>query len=77
MVTEFELVDIDGNVVGQGEISSDGVYLVFSSKFEGGVKEFEGLGEMFAACGAIAMQPALFQTPPRTKQLGLFQKGGD
>lgn len=71
MITKFHLVDGSGNVLGEGEIEN-GVYRLFSDAFSNGYEEFKTLEEMFAACGGIAIQPQMFQTPARTRQLGLF-----
>lgn len=72
MITKFRLVDRDGKVLGEGEETAEGVYRFFSAEFINGYKEFKTLEEMFATCGGIAIQPQLFPSPARTRQLGLF-----
>ena len=68
MITEFDLIDADGNIVADGEIDG-GRYRVFSDRLPGGYQEFETLTDMFTACKGTAIQPALFPTPPRARQL--------
>lgn len=69
MVTKFQLVDRVGKVIGEGEIEN-GVYRLFSSHFPNGYEEYKTLEAMFAQCGGVAIQPQMFQTPARTRQLG-------
>lgn len=68
MITEFQLIDMGGKILAHGEIDDD-VYRVFSNASE--YEEFEKLEDMLAAWGAHAMQPNLFQTPPRPRQLSI------
>ena len=71
MVTKFQLIDSEGKVLADGEIEN-GIYRVFSSEFSNGYAEFENLDDMFAKCGGVAIQPMLFESPARTRQLDLF-----
>ena len=71
MITQFQLLDDVGEVIGEGEIEND-MYRLFSAEFPNGYKEFKTLEAMFAACGGVAIQPWMFQTPARTRQLGLL-----
>lgn len=73
MVTEFQLMSRDGKVLAHGEIDND-IYRLFSDDFPTGYKEFQTLEEMFAECGGVAIQPAMFETPARTRQLTLGDK---
>lgn len=68
MITEFQLMSSDGKVLAYGEIDND-IYRLFSDDFPTGYKEFETLEEMFAVCGGVAIQPKMFETPARTRQL--------
>ena len=68
MIVEFDLIDAAGEKVADGEIDGD-LYRVFSARLPGGYQEFETLTEMFKTCGGTAIQPALFPTPPRARQL--------
>ena len=52
--------------------TSRDVYRLFSDEFPNGYKEFETPEAMFAQCGGKAIQPKMFPTPARTRQLGLF-----
>lgn len=72
MITKFHLVDGMGKVLGEGEIENGNLYRFFSTEFPNGYKAFKTLEEMFAACGGIAIQPQMFPSPARTRQLGLF-----
>lgn len=72
MITRFQLVNGVGEVLGEGEETAEGVYRFFSAEFPSGYEEFKTLEEMFAACGGIAIQPQMFPSPARTRQLGLF-----
>ena len=67
-VTEFSLLDDVGDTIARGEIDGD-IYRVFSERFIGGYKEFEDTAEMFRECGGCAIQPEMFQTCARTRQL--------
>lgn len=71
MITKFHLVDSVGKVLGEGEIEN-GVYRLFSADFPNGYEEFKTLEAMFAASGGVAIQPQMFPSPARTRQLGLF-----
>lgn len=59
-------------VSAEGEETENGVYCLFSDEFPNGYKEFKTLEAMFKQCGSVAIQPQMFQTPARTRQLGLF-----
>ena len=101
MITEFQILDAEGNVIGEGETDGDIAesgefceasvrktlpsvwkpsrtevatfrYRVFSADLSGGYQEFERLKELFVACGGTAIQPALFQSPARARQLRVF-----
>ena len=101
MVTEFEVVDGIGNVIGYGEIESksgevggDGspptdtgsraeastaspdsageMYRLFSNKHSSECQEFDNLKDMLTACGGAGIQPSLFETLPRDRQLNLL-----
>lgn len=71
MITQFRLVDREGTVLAHGEIDGD-IYRLFSDRFLGGYKEFENLKDMFAECGGNAIQPELFESPARARQLRVF-----
>lgn len=73
MITQFRLVDNVGKTIGEGEIEND-VYRLFSAHFPNGYEEYKTLKAMFAASGGCAIQPQMFQTPARTRQLGLFDE---
>ena len=73
MVTEFQLMDSNGNVIGHGEIDGE-IYRVFASKSSAECEEFESLEEMYAACGGVAIQPMMFETQARTRQISMFSK---
>ena len=67
MITKFQIVDTEGNIIGHGEIDGD-IYRVFSvSDLPGGYKEFESLTALFAGYGGVAIQPELFETPARAR----------
>lgn len=68
MITEFQLIDGEGNILADGEIDG-AVYRVFSADLPGGYQEFESLKEMFAECGGVSIQPELFESPARARQL--------
>lgn len=72
MITEFELMDATGNVLGRGEID-DGVYRLFANDRSTDFEEFESVEAMCEARGGIGIQPMLFQTRARTRQPQLFQ----
>ena len=63
-------MDLAGNPIADGEIDND-IYRVFSESNSSDCEEFKNLDEMLQACGGIAIQPVMFQTPPRTRQLNL------
>lgn len=67
-VTEFSLLDATGTPIARGEFDGD-IYRVFAEGFVGGYKEFEDIAEMFRECGGCAIQPEMFQTRARTRQL--------
>jgi len=71
MITEFQLIDTQGNILAEGEIDGD-IYRLFSADLSGGYQEFQSLKELFKTCGGHVIQPALFQTPARTRQLRVF-----
>ncbi|MCY3739955.1 MAG: hypothetical protein OXH00_02935 [Candidatus Poribacteria bacterium] len=72
MVKEFQLMDSVGKVIGHGEIDGD-VYRLFSQDaVPNAYKEFESLETMLAASGGTGIQPALFDSPARPRQLNLF-----
>ena len=73
MVTEFQLMDDVGNVLAHGEIDGD-MYRVFSSESSTECQEFETLEEMYAKTGGVAIQPMMFETQARTRQLSMFRK---
>ena len=85
MITQFRLVDRVGKVLGEGEMENvearhhddsdrvtSTVYRLFSPDLPDGYAEFETLEAMFAQCGGVAIQPQMFPTPARTRQLGLL-----
>ena len=76
MITEFQLMTAEGKVLAHGEIDN-GIYRVFSNKNPTEYQEFDTLRELYATCGGVAIQPSLFQTPARTRQLDMFQEGAD
>ena len=71
MVTQFQLIDDNGTVLAHGEIDGD-IYRVFTSETSTECEEFGSLEAMYAECGGSAIQPYLFETPPRTRQLNLL-----
>ena len=71
MITQFQIMDLAGDAIADGEIDGS-IYRVFSDKHPSECEEFESLSEMLEACGGIAIQPMLFDTPPRTRQLNLL-----
>lgn len=71
MITQFQILDTEGNVIGHGEMDGD-IYRVFSADLAGGYQEFESLKEMFAECGGHAIQPELFESPACARQLQIF-----
>ena len=73
MVTKFQLVDSEGKIIADGEIEND-VYRLFSPEASNDCQEFENLEDMFEKSGGVGIQPMLFETPARTRQLGLFSK---
>ena len=73
MVTQFQLMDDSGTVLAHGEIDGD-IYRVFSSESSTECEEFESLEDMYAKCGGVAIQPMMFETPARTRQISMFSK---
>ena len=71
MVTEFELMDAAGKVLARGEIEN-GIYRLFSNENPSNSEEFETLELMLAKHGGVGIQPSLFETPARTRQLTLL-----
>lgn len=71
MVKEFQLLDSVGKVIGHGEIDG-GVYRLFSQDFPNQFEEFKSLEAMFAASNGTGIQPALFDSPARPRQLNLL-----
>ena len=77
MVKQFQLVSGEGKVLAHGEIDDETgseTYRVFSREAPNECQEFDTLEEMFATCGGVAIQPSLFDTPARTRQLGMFSE---
>lgn len=72
MVTEFEIMDARGNPIANGEIDN-GIYRVFSNENPSECEEFKNLPEMLKAWDGIAIQPMIFDTPARTRQLTLLR----
>lgn len=64
-------MDAVGNVIGYGEMDGD-IYRVFENKHTADCQEFENLETLLAACGGVGIQPSLFETPPRARQLNLL-----
>ena len=73
MVTEFQLMDAAGKVIANGEIDGE-VYRAFSSESSTDCEEFETLEDMYAKCGGVAIQPMMFETHARTRQISMFRK---
>jgi len=71
MVREFQLMDRAGNVIGHGEIDGD-VYRLFSEAVATQYEEFQSLEALLAASGSTGIQPALFDSPARPRQLNLL-----
>ncbi|MDE0016827.1 MAG: hypothetical protein OXU51_11610 [Candidatus Poribacteria bacterium] len=71
MVKEFQLMDSVGKVIGHGEIDGD-VYRLFSKAVPTQYEEFESLGALLTASGGTGIQPALFDSPARPRQLNLL-----
>ena len=71
MVKEFQLMDEVGKVIGHGEIDGD-VYRLFSQADSNQYEEFESLKDLFAASKGTGIQPALFDSPARPRQLNLL-----
>ena len=71
MVTEFELMDATGKVLARGEIDN-GLYRLFSNENPSDYEEFESLELMFAKHDGVGIQPKMFETPARTRQLTLL-----
>ena len=77
MVAQFQLVNSEGKIIAHGEIDGENgseTYRVFSPQNPTECQEFENLDDLFATCGGVGIQPMLFETPARTRQLGLFSK---
>lgn len=71
MVKEFQLLDEVGKVIGHGEIDGD-VYRLFSQADSNQYEEFGSLKALFAASNGTGIQPALFDSSARPRQLNLF-----
>lgn len=71
MVKEFQLMDKIGKVIGHGEIDGD-VYRLFSQSVPTQYEEFESLEALLAATNGTSIQPALFDSPARPRQLNLL-----
>lgn len=71
MVKEFQLMDGVGKVIGHGEIDGD-IYRLFSQATPNEYEEFESLEALFAASNGTGIQPALFDSPARPRQLNLL-----
>ena len=71
MVTEFQLMDRSGNVIGHGEIEGTR-YRLFSRTDPNACQEFESLEAMFASTDGVGVQPALFDSLARPRQLDLL-----
>ena len=72
MVKEFQLLNGVGKVIGHGEIDGD-VYRLFSQdSVPNEYEEFESLEALFTASGGTGIQPALFDSPARPRQLNLL-----
>lgn len=72
MIREFEVLDVSGDRLMHGEIDGN-IYRVFSDKFENGFQEFSELSELLDVCGGFCIQPVLFETEARPRQLSLFR----
>ena len=72
MVTEFEVFDAVGKVLATGEID-DGIYRVFSNANASHCQEYKDVSEVLKACGGVGIQPMLFPTQARTRQLSLLE----
>lgn len=72
MVTEFQLMSGDGKVLAYGEIDGK-IYRVFADRQSSECQEFESLPDLYAACGGVAIQPSLFETAARARQLNLIE----
>ncbi len=68
MVTEFEVLDAVGKVLATGEID-DGIYRVFMDADSSHCEEYKDVSEVLKACGGTGLQPMMFPTPARTRQL--------
>ena len=71
MVTTFEIMDSQGKVIGFGEIDGD-VYRVFKNAITSECQEFDSIESMLAVCGGTGIQPSLFESPPRDRQLNII-----
>ena len=77
MITQFHLVDREGNIVARGEIDGD-IYRLFDDAFVGGnYTEFMDTTDLFSVYEGCAIQPEMFQTPADTRQLSLLTEKSD
>ena len=74
MVTEFEVLDKVGKVLATGEIDN-GIYRVFSNVNTSHCTEYKDVAAVLKACGGTGLQPKMFPTQARTRQLDLL--GGE
>lgn len=72
MVTEFQLMSAEGEVLAHGEIDN-GIYRLFCSKNPTEYEEFDTLSELLAESGGNSIQPLLFETPARPRQLNITE----
>ena len=70
MITEFDLLDSNGRVVAQGEIDTSGVHRVFSKGQD--YEEFQSGTALLETYTGHAIQPHLFETYARTRQLKML-----
>ena len=72
MVTEFDLLNEEGKVIGRGEIDGD-IYRLFpTNKHATACKEYTDLSVMLSESGGHTIQPYLFETQARTRQLNII-----
>ena len=71
VVTEFEVLDAVGKVLATGEIDN-GIYRVFMDADSSHCEEYKEVSEVLKACGGVGLQPKMFPTRPRTRQLSLL-----
>ena len=69
MITEFDLLDSNGRVVAHGEID-DGVHRVFGKGQD--YEEFQSGTALLETYTGHAIQPHLFETYARTRQLKML-----